>query len=261
MYRFLLRPKWILFHLLVLSAAIGMLLLARWQWNRHLQRDAFVSSVHAKEAFEPTDLAPLLTSSPLGDIEYRRVTASGSYLDGPQIVQILRTQDGVNGSDVLTPFQIRGGPVVIVNRGFITDGQPVPPPPTGTLRIGGTARRSEVRHTGELTDNNDGATNEVRRVDLPLISKKLGYDVAPIFIDFIASEPAAAIPPVPVPPPDLSGGPPHVSYTVQWIIFSIASLVGWWLAVRRSKRNREQAASRREPDAVVSAEHPVLPSA
>src|SRR6476646_2377534 len=104
MYRFLLRPKWILFHLLVLSAAIGMLFLARWQWNRHLQRDAFVSSVHAKEALEPTDLAPLLTSSPLGDIEYRRVTASGSYLDGPQIVQILRTQDGVNGSDVLTPF-------------------------------------------------------------------------------------------------------------------------------------------------------------
>ena len=252
MYRFLLRPKWILFHLLVFSAAIGMLGLARWQWNRHLERDAFVSRVHAKEALEPVDLAPLLVGSIPSEIEFRRVTASGSYLDGPQFVEILRTQNGVNGVNVLTPFQITGGPVVIVNRGFVAEGQPVPEPPSGTFRIGGTARRSEVRRTGELTDNNDGATNQIRRVDLPVIASKLGIDVAPMFIDFIASQPAATAPPDPVPPPDLSGGPPHVSYTVQWIIFSIAAVVGWWLAIRRSLRNRERA--------VVSGEHPVLPS-
>ena len=263
MYRFLLRPKWILFHLVVFSAAIGMLGLAKWQWNRHLQRDAFVSSVRAKEALEPTELAPLLTSSTLSDIEYRRVTATGSYMAGPQITEILRTQNGVNGIDVLTPFQITDGPVVIVNRGFVADRQAVPPAPSGTIRIGGTARRSEARHTGELTDNKDGATTEVRRVDLPVISSKLGVQVAPIFIDFIASEPAATPPPDPVPAPDLSGGPPHVSYTVQWIIFSIASIVGWWLAIRRSKRTREreQASAQGTPDALVSDEHPVSPSA
>lgn len=260
MYRFLLRPKWILFHVVVFSAAIGMLGLARWQWHRHLQRDAFVSSVRAKEALEPGDLAPMLGNATPSDIEYRRVTASGSYLDGHQIVEILRTQNGINGVNVLTPFQITGGPVVLVNRGFVADGQPVPQPPTGTFRIGGTARRSEVRRTGELTDNNDGATNEVRRVDLPSISSKLGMDVGPVFIDFIASQPAATTPPDPVPPPDLSGGPPHVSYTVQWIIFSIASVVGWCLAIRRSKRSREQSASRGESSGVVSDDHPVLPS-
>src|SRR4051812_1678921 len=38
MYRFLLRPKWIVFHIAVFAAAIGMLGLARWQWNKHLDR-------------------------------------------------------------------------------------------------------------------------------------------------------------------------------------------------------------------------------
>jgi cytochrome oxidase assembly protein ShyY1 len=35
-----------------------------------------------------------------------------------------------------------------------------------------------------------------------------------------------------VAPPDLDGGPPHLSYAIQWAIFSIAVLVGWALAVR-----------------------------
>lgn len=248
MYRFLLRPKWILFHVVVFSAAIGMLGLARWQWDRHLQRDAFVSNVRAKEALEPTELTPLLDESTPRDIEYRRVTASGAYLEGQQLVEILRTQDGVNGVNVLTPFQIDGGPVVIVNRGFIADGQPVPDPPAGQLRIGGTARRSEVRRTGEFTDNNDGAAAEVRRIDLPVIAAKLGIDVTTVYLDFIASDPASPTPPAPVPAPNLTGGPPHVSYTVQWIIFSLAVVAGWVLAIRRTRRNQ------------ISDERPVQPS-
>lgn len=262
MYRFLLRPKWILFHVVVFAAAIGMLGLARWQWNRHLERDAFVSSVRAKEALEPTELALLLDADAApGEIEYRRVTASGSYLAGEQLVEILRTQDGVNGVNVITPFQIDGGPIVIVNRGFVANGLPIPDPPDGTLRIGGTARRSETRRTGQLTDNQDGAIGEIRRIDLPMIADNLGITVVPVFIDFIASEPASPMPPIPVPPPNLSGGPPHVSYTAQWTIFAIAVIVGWVLAIRRSRRNQQRAAAAAADIEVVSGERPMQPSA
>ena len=257
MYRFLLRPKWIVFHVAVFAAAIGMLGLARWQWNKHLDRDAFVAKVHAREDAEPLDLAPLLQTKSAADIEYYRVTATGTYLTTGQLTEINRTQDGVNGVNVLTPFQIDDGPVVIVNRGFVADGTDVPPPPVGTLLVGGTARTSEVRKTGELTDNSDGATTQVRRIDLPLISKTLGIDVAPVYIDFIASKPPTESPPIPVPAPNLSGGPPHVSYTMQWIVFSICAIVGWVFAIRRSLRTRRREAAK----AVVSAEDPAVPSA
>ena len=251
MYRFLLRPKWIVFHVAVFGAAIGMLGLARWQWNKHLDRDAFVAKVHEREDAEPTELARLLASKSPADIEYFRVTATGTYLTTGQLTEINRTQDGVNGVNVLTPFQIDGGPIVIVNRGFVADGTEPLPPPIGTLLIGGTARRSEARKTGELTDNSDGASTQVRRVDLPLISKTLGLTVAPVYIDFIASKPAADSPPIPVPAPDLSGGPPHVSYTVQWCIFAVCAVVGWVFAIRRSLRNRQREAAK------ATAEHDV----
>lgn len=255
MYRFLLRPKWILFHVVVMVAAVGMLGLARWQWNRHLERDAFVAKVEQREKAEPVPLAPLLGTTAPNDIEYSRVTATGQYLPAEQLIEILQVHDGVNGANVLTPFQIDGGPVVIVNRGFVADGQPVPDAPGGTLLVGGTARTTEIRRTGQLTDNSDGSrATEVRRIDLGLIADRLHITVAPIYLDFIASKPPSDQPPAPVPAPDLSGGPPHVSYTIQWCIFSICVVVGWIFAVRRSLRTRRRAAERAAAAAPTSDE-------
>lgn len=247
MYRFLVRPKWLLFHLLVIAGIVSMVLLAKWQWTKYGARNDFVAKVHAREAATPTELASRLNAGEsAADIEYSVVTASGSYLPDAQFVEINQAQGADTGVDVLTAFQITGGPIVIVNRGFVNDGTPVPLPPTGTLTIGGTARTTQVRKTGELTDNNNGSKTEVRRVDLNVISSRLGEPVAPVYIDFIASKPPAATPPYPVPKPDLSGGPPHFSYTIQWCIFSVCVAVGWVLAVRRSVRTRRVAAAAAE---------------
>jgi cytochrome oxidase assembly protein ShyY1 len=273
MYRFLLRPKWIVFHVVVLASAVGMVDLSRWQWHRHLERDAFVARVEERENAPATELLPRLAQEAPGAIEYSVVSVAGTYLADEQFTEILQVQGGVNGVNVVTPFQVDGGPVVIVNRGFVADGEPMPQPPTGTLVVGGLARTSEVRRTGELTDNNDGAkTTELRRIDLDLISQRLGTTVAPLYLDFIASNPPSPQPPAPPPPPDLSGGPPHVSYTIQWAIFSVCVLVGWVFAVRRSVRTRRLAAAKPSAtsgapigalvtDDLVSAERPTQPSA
>jgi cytochrome oxidase assembly protein ShyY1 len=261
MYRFLLRPKWLAFHLLCLSLIAVMLLLAKWQWTRYNERNDFVALVEQRQAAKPQDLATMLEKETPADIEYYRVTASGTYLGASQLIQINRTQEDVNGVDVLTPFQIDNGPIVVVNRGFVPAGDDVPPAPSGRFVIGGTARTTQIRHTGELTDNENRVATEVRRVDLPLIAQRLGLDVAPVYIDFIASEPAASEPPVPVPPPDVSGGPPHLSYTIQWCIFSVCVAVGWVFAVRRSARNYSRAAAPGAAPAVSADEHPAVPSA
>ncbi|HEY4333015.1 MAG TPA: SURF1 family protein [Ilumatobacteraceae bacterium] len=253
MYRFLLRPKWILFHVAVLVAAVGMLGLARWQYNRLEQRNAFIDLVHGREAAEPQELTSLLGTTPLSQIEYARVTATGSYLTTGQMVDINQVEDGVNGSYILTPFQITGGPLIIVNRGFVEDRATIAPAPAGTLVIGGTARASEPHTTGELTDNNSSDKTLIRRVDLTEISKRIGSPVAPIFIDFIASKPTSTEPPIPVGLPDLSGGPPHLSYTIQWCIFSTCAVAGWVFAVRKSlKKRRKELAAAHTSDTTAS---------
>lgn len=259
MYRFLLRPKWLLFHVVVLTGVVGMLFLARWQWNKHIARDDFVAMVETRQGpkVQAQDLVTLMKNaeSP-ADIEWYRVTATGTYLADAQLQQINRTQDGANGSNVLTPFRVDGGPILIVNRGFVPNGVDVPPPPSGTLLIGGTARTTQLRRTGELTDAETDDDVVVRRVDLALISERLQLDLADVYVDFIASKPASAAPPTPVPPPDLGGGPPHVSYTVQWIFFSMSVAAGWVFAVRRSLKTRRQSAL-----PAVSAGPPAEPSA
>ncbi|MCU1393142.1 MAG: hypothetical protein JWM34_1570 [Ilumatobacteraceae bacterium] len=279
MYRFLFRPKWILFHLVVVAASVGMLFLAHWQWHRHEQRDAFVSKVEQREQSEPTELVKLLAAgTPISTIEYSRVTASGHFLTGHDYLEILQTVDGVNGDNVLSPFQIDNGPILLVNRGFIADGEKAAAAPTGTIVVGGLARTTEKHQTGQLTDNSDGSKpDEVRQIDLALITKRLGSPLAPVYIDFIASKPPSVSPPDPPGLPDLSGGPPHVSYTIQWCIFSVAVLVGWVLAVRRSLHTRQReaikavappapaspAAVAATPDdaSALSDERPVQPSA
>ncbi len=243
MYRFLLRPRWIVFHIAIIAAVVGMLALANWQWTRLQQRNDFIAKVHHREETEPQALAPLLATNAPADIEYLKVTATGSYLTTGQMIQINQVQAGVNGSDVLTPFQIDGGPLIIVNRGFIEDNTAAAPPPTGTLLIGGTARTTQPHTTGELTDNNSGDKVHIRRVDLGEISKRLGVTVAPIYLDFIAAKPTTTEPPIPPPAPDLSGGPPHLSYTIQWLIFSLCAIAGWVFAVRRSARTRLKKAT------------------
>jgi cytochrome oxidase assembly protein ShyY1 len=253
MYRFLLRPKWLLFHVAIVASVVLMLSLANWQWTKHLARDKFVTAVQHREDAEPQELAPMLAAGKTSaDIEWYRVTASGSYLAKGELLEINRTQNGVNGVNVLTPFQIDGGPIIIVNRGFVPDGITVTAAPTGTLIVGGTARATETRKTGELTDVETPGNTEVRRVDLALIAKVTNLQLAPVFIDLIASKPASATPPVPVPPPNLGSGPPHVSYTVQWIFFSMCAIAGWVFAVRRSAKTRRQAATG-EPPATPSA--------
>ncbi len=259
MYRFLLRPKWIAFHVLVAAGIVSMLLLANWQWTKYNARNDFVDLVHARQQTEDAQpLAPLLTVEAPTEIEFRIVTATGRFLPD-QLIEINRTQGEDVGVNVLTPFQIDGGPLVLVNRGFVPDGMEVPDPPAGLIIVGGTARLTEARKTGELTDNASGAKNEVRRVDLPLIEDRLGADLAPVFIELRATDPATPEPPVPVPEPDLSGGPPHLSYTIQWLIFSLAVAAGWVLAVRRSKRTRDRAAARADRETVSAI--PAPPSA
>lgn len=256
MYRFLLRPKWLLLHVVILMSVVGMLALARWQWDKHIARDAFVADVQARQAAAPQDLALLLvTHTSAADIEWYRVAASGSYLTHGELRQINRTQNGVNGVNVLTPFQIANGPVLLVNRGFVPDGLTVTAAPTGTLRVGGTAHTTQTRKTGELTDDESATNTEVRRVDLALIAKRINIDLAPVYIDFIASEPASPTPPTRVPPPNLGSGPPHVSYTVQWIFFSMCAIAGWVFAIRRSAKTRRQllATTTDEPQVTPSA--------
>lgn len=240
MYRFLLRPKWIGFHLLVVAGIVAMINLGFWQLRRLDQRRDFNSEVEARTELPPEPLADVLASGPPDEIEWRIVTFAGRYLADEQFLVVNRSQNGRAGENVVTPMELDDGRTLIVNRGFVPLSVDVPPAPNGVVEAEGRIRRSQERRTGQLSDPGDGELTEVQRIDIPRLAPQLPGEVVPVYVDLLASDPAeVAGLPEPVVLPPLGEGP-HLSYAVQWFIFSLCVAVGWVLAVRRSAATRRR---------------------
>ena len=245
---FLLRPKWIAFHLLVFGSIALMVWLAFWQLDRLTERRDFNDLVAEQIELPPAPLERLLAEA--GDdvesIEWRQALVTGTYLPD-EILWFNRSQDGLAGDNVLTPLRTDSGPddlTVVVNRGFVPLGFESSAPTTGEVQLLARVRLPQERQRGGLTDADTGGepVTEVRRIDLNQLSAQLPGDVAPVYLDLIDAIPAPGPDdPTPVPPPVLDEGP-HLSYAVQWAIFAVCVLIGWVLAVRRSIRSQRRAA-------------------
>jgi cytochrome oxidase assembly protein ShyY1 len=250
---FLLRPKWIAFHLLVFGAVALMVWLGLWQLQRLDDRRSFNDVVSERIDRPPVPLGELLDEARAdpGSVEWRQVTLAGEYVP-EQVVWFNRSQGGLAGDNVLTALVDPADDVtVIVNRGFVPLEIEPPPAPTGEVEVLGRIRVPAERQLGELTDATDGPLTEVRRIELERLATQFPGEMAPVYLDLIGSVPnAGPADPVPVPAPTLDEGP-HLSYAVQWFIFATAVLVGWVLAVRRSIRSHRRAAERALTDAAA----------
>ena len=240
MYRFLLRPKWIGFHLLVVGGIVAMVNLGLWQLRRLDERQAFNAVVEARYDAQPRPIDEVLVAGvDPDDVEWRPVTATGTYRPDATIRIVNRSQNGFAGDNVVVPMDLADGRVLLVNRGFLPLGIDLPPVPSGEVTVTGRLRPSQERRTGQLSDPAGGVLTEAQRVDIERLAPQIGGDVAPMYVDVFASRPSDADVLEPVAAPDLSEGP-HLSYAVQWFVFSIAVAVGWVLAVRRSVRTRRR---------------------
>ncbi|MCU0260117.1 MAG: SURF1 family protein [Ilumatobacteraceae bacterium] len=242
MYRFLLRPRWIAFHVLCLAAVVAMVNLGLWQLDRLDARREFNAVVEARFDQPPLPLDELLASGSPDEVEWRPATVSGVYEPEGQILVVNRSQNGRAGDNVVTPLVLADGRVVLVNRGFVPLGTDAPPPPDGEVSVVGRVRPAEERRRGQLTDATEGRLTEVQRIDLDRLAPQLPGEPVPAYLDLIESTPPEPEGlPEALPVPDLSEGP-HLSYAVQWFIFATCVVVGWVLAVRHSVRQRRRGA-------------------
>jgi cytochrome oxidase assembly protein ShyY1 len=249
MYRFLLTPRWLAFHLLVVFGIVVMINLGFWQLRRLDERQAFNATVSSRIDLPPAPLDDVLTTGVDPEtVEWRSVTAAGTYLPDEQFVVVNRSQGGLAGEMVVTPMTLDDGHILLVQRGFVPLGQSAAPAPDGQVEVVGRLRPSQTRQTGQLSDVATGDLTEAQRVDIERLAPQLPGEPVPVYIELTASDPAEAGPyPVPVTEPELSEGP-HLSYAVQWFIFAAAVAVGWVLAVRKSLTTRRRAAARGAAD-------------
>jgi len=245
MYRFLLSPRWLAFHLLVVVGIIAMVNLGFWQLRRLDERQARNAAVASRVDLPPAPLDDVLVpGADPGELEWRPVTAAGTYLRDEQVLVVNRSQNGLAGEIVVTPLELADGRILLVSRGFVPLDGDVPEAPSGPVEVTGRLKPTQERSTGGLSDAATGDLTEAQRVDIPRLTPQLPGEPVPMYVELTSSRPAEPTPyPQPLTLPELGDGP-HLSYAVQWFIFSAAVVVGWVLAVRKSLANRAAAARR-----------------
>ena len=272
-YRFLTRPGWIIFSVVVVLLVILMLNLSAWQFRRLHERRTFNAQVRvrtsaAAAAVRHRRTARARPSTAPAPRSGRRSTVTGTFDPSRQVLIRNRSLDGAPGYDVVTPLKRADGTAVLVVRGWVplstsnSTTPDVPPPVTGTVTVEGRVRPTQNPGALASRDPADGVLATLARIDIPRIQQQTPYPIAPAYVEMSSSSPAPATAlPVPVPLPELDDGP-HLGYAVQWIIFSICAVIGWFLIVRktvkandqqgRRSRRREQAGAVAAPSRPVS---------
>ena len=247
MFRFLITPKWIAFHLLVVVLVVAMVNLAFWQLRRLDQRREFNARVETNQSKPRVDfdeLRPALAEP--AAVEWRQVNVTGIFVPGHEFLVVNRSQNGETGRNVVDALQLTDGTLLLVNRGFVREADATPAVPTGSIEIVGRLRVGERRGTGQPADASTGVLTEIRRIDIDVLAKQFDGPVIPMYVEQL--KPTSPLEEIVA--PTLDEGP-HLSYTVQWFIFSGCVIVGWVLAVRRSLATRSGKPTKKRRSAYI----------
>lgn len=242
------RPIWIVGHIVALAAVAAFVLLGMWQLRRHDERMLLDDRVETRLAAAARPLDELIRA--FGDdpdeLELRRAVATGRYLIDDEVILQARTLRGRSGHEVLTPLLLDDGTAVLVDRGWVPIDVAGPPvvgaePPEGNVAATGYLRATEMRRGLGPVDPPEGRLDRVSRVDIGRLQQQVGPGLLGVYL--VLEEQAPPQPddlPVPIPAPEPGGGPPHLSYAIQWFAFAGVVAVGYpVLLVRTARRGSE----------------------
>lgn len=253
MYDFAKRPLWILSHVLVLIAMLAMMRLGFWQMSRWHTEQRNIDRIEVGVESPPVLLEGLLaeqgdptTAAALDEsLEFRRVTVSGTWDTGSEVLIRNRSNGGQPGGWLLTPLVEPDGSAVAVLRGWIPLGAAnAGPPYEGTAAPPGEATVTgviQLTHQGGGLGPQDppsGKLDSLARVDLARFAHQLDMSLAPVWVMLQSSEPPQ--PTGVLDPVDLALPSPsqNFAYMMQWWFFAAIASVGYLLILRKVARSR-----------------------
>jgi cytochrome oxidase assembly protein ShyY1 len=224
MLRLLRTRRWLSFTAVVIIVIIAFGLLSRWQWSRAEEKQVLNSSMVSARDHDP--VAPINAAT-----EWTPVRITGSYDSASEVVVRKRPQETINGFWVMTPLESADG-TVWINRGWLrADGNAttypdVPPAPEGEVTVTGLWRDwQQARTTSGLPQ---GMISDVDPVVLPVSTPLNG------FVQLTESQPEqTGLAEIQLPEID---DVQNISYAVQWILFALVCIGGWFFFLRREAR-------------------------
>jgi cytochrome oxidase assembly protein ShyY1 len=250
--------RWAIYIGLAIMFAVACAFLSQWQFDRNAGRAEQLALVEANYDATPVALDALIAEggSLNAEDEWRPVELVGSYLSDETLLVRNRPHGGTAAFEVLVPFALTDGRVLLIDRGWVAPGadQPepdeIPAPPEGEVTVVARLRPSEpLPPSGRSAP--DG---QVPTINVPLVATTIDSETAArmdtsAYALLVSEDPAPATTPTALESPSEDPGP-HLSYAIQWILFAIMGFVFIGYVIRTERRHRRED----EEDAAAAAD-------
>lgn len=255
----LLRPWWLVAHLIVLTVLVTFPQLAMWQWERHREEQAIAARIDARIERDPVPLSSVLTPEVIADfgaddavqLEFTSVVITGTWQVDEQVAQRNRSYGGQGGFDVLTPlYPVVDAPAsdslsdmaVLIRRGWVppqpgSAGNPmldVPLP--GEVTVVGWLERAVPQPSFGPIDPESGILATVFNADVERLSSQVDAQLLPMLVHLSAQDPSDGDLPIPQPVP-ARDTTQNLSYVLQWAAFTLIVGIGYGIVVVRRVRD------------------------
>jgi cytochrome oxidase assembly protein ShyY1 len=234
--RLWLTRRWLVGTLLAVLFGVACFYLGLWQWHRHVDKQTKADAIATNYDALPVPVERAVAAGPLTpERQWTRVTLTGTYASGSDLLVRNRTIDQTVGFDVLTPLTTSVG-TVLVDRGWVpnadeaTTAPAADPPPSGEVRVTGWMRTDEPSLGRDLPRPQLASINvgDARAQDAGL--SDLDWYVVLGSQQRAAATGEHPVRPLPRPEEDLG---PHQAYAYQWWLFMFGGVAFVVWAMRR----------------------------
>lgn len=215
-----------------IAALIILLGLGTWQVQRLFWKEEQIAIRHERAEGQAIPL-PKSFTDPAG-IEFTRVALSGQFLNDEEFYLGARTESGRVGLNIVTPFQLDDGRVILVNRGWVPEGNREPATRAagqlqGPVEIEALLRTDGWKGIGFARPPNKPEERFYFWLDLPVMAEDIaeGPVITEVYADAVASEVPGGLP---------IGGQTrihltndHLQYAITWYSFAVILLVIYFL--------------------------------
>ena len=254
--------RWAIYIALAVVFAIACAFLSNWQFTRNQERSGQLALVAENYDAPAVPLGELIPAG--GELdpqdEWRPVELTGTYLADDELLARNRPHGGTSAFEVLVPFRLDDGRVLLVDRGWVAPGQDqpvpdaVPAPPSGEVTVVVRLRPGEALPSS----GRSAPEGQVPTINLGLIADTIPSDAGKTLEQsaygvMVTEDPAPATAPSALEPPSDDPGP-HLSYAIQWILFAVMGFVFIGYVIRTERRHRREDAEDAEIAAGESAD-------
>jgi surfeit locus 1 family protein len=230
--------------LIVAAAAIVLAALCArmglWQLSRYNEKLAL--GRHYREALAAPPVALPAAPEAWESVRSRRVLVRGEFDARWQLLLSDRWRGDSAGVEVFTPARLEGGAIVLVDRGGLPSADGIHAAPGALSETGEREWIALLEplppHVNTLAwerlhADSAGTLWSARALGADSLAAHAPFALAPWVLRALPNAGAPALPARALPEPP--NATMHLSYAVQWFLFALAFLAGWWFVLRQRR--------------------------